>query len=232
MRHAARWRWVRAVVVGLGPSWSTAPLSWCRRHASSESDPNAGAFPTVAKGGQAVWSRIAGSQGRACSGSVEISSPVAVSAVLLPIILSPVTVYAAGGGRQVAAATMGGCRARPGALDGEVRSPALGRAVERVGPERGRVPDGGDGGRAVRSRIDGSQGRACSGSVEISSPAAVSPLVLAMIASPVTVYAAGGGRQVAAATMGGSRKVRSARWRGALPGLAPGGGRAYTPSHD
>ena len=95
-----------------------------------------GRVPDGGEGGRAVWSRIAGSQGRACSGSVETSSPAAVSPVLLPIILSPVTVYAAGGGRQVAAATMGGCRARPGALDGEVRYPASRRAAEGPTPRR------------------------------------------------------------------------------------------------
>ena len=88
------------------------------------------------EGGRAVWSRIAGSQGRACSGSVETSSPAAVSPVLLPIILSPVTVYAAGRGRQVAAATLGGCRARLGALDGEVRYPASRPAAEGPTPRR------------------------------------------------------------------------------------------------
>ena len=98
--------------------------------------PERGRVPDGGEGGRAVWSRIAGSQGRACSGSVETSSPAAVSPVLLPIILSPVTVYAAGGGRQVAAATMGGCRARPGALDGEVRYPASRRAAEGPTPRR------------------------------------------------------------------------------------------------
>ena len=109
-----------------------------RLSSKARSDGWRGALPGLAPGGRASpartrarsrrWRRGAsgvepdsGSQGRTCSGSVEISSPAAVSPLVLAMIASPVTVYAAGGGRQVAAATLGGCRARLGALDGEVR---------------------------------------------------------------------------------------------------------------
>ena len=56
------------------------------------------------------------------------------SAVSMPS--ATMTVYAAGGETQVAAATMGGSRARPGALEGEVRYPASRRAAEASTPRR------------------------------------------------------------------------------------------------